>query len=230
MADIAVMAPIAMTLAEHGAWLRPKAAEVELPGIEAAISSLPSDHAGIRLHGVAGLHGLLAGSGSIGALAAEILGPACRPVRAILFDKSPATNWSLGWHQDRTIAVDGKRDVAGFGPWTVKAGMTHVAPPFDVIASMLTLRIHLDAVPASNAPLLIVPGSHRLGRIAERDIAGVVANHGIATCLAERGDVWIYSTPILHASAAATGSAHRRVLQVDFAANDLPGGLLWLGI
>jgi hypothetical protein len=38
------------------------------------------------------------------------------------------------------------------------------------------------------------------------------------------------STPILHCSEAAGEPAHRRVLQVDFAAADLPGGLAWLGI
>ena len=31
---------------------------------------------------------------------------------------------------------------------------------------MVTLRVHLDPVPATNAPLLIAPGSHKLGRIA----------------------------------------------------------------
>jgi hypothetical protein len=42
--------------------------------------------------------------------------------------------------------------------------------------------------------------------------------------------VWAYSTPILHASELATAPRHRRVLQVDFAAEDLPGTLEWLGI
>jgi hypothetical protein len=49
-------------------------------------------------------------------------------------------------------------------------------------------------------------------------------------CLAEAGDVWLYATPILHASEAAVEARHRRVLQVDFAVGELPGGLKWLGI
>ena len=65
-------------------------------------------------------------------------------MRAILFDKTPATNWSLGWHQDRTIAVAKRADVNGFGPWTVKSGLLHVAPPFDILVRMVTLRVHLD--------------------------------------------------------------------------------------
>jgi len=39
-----------------------------------------------------------------------------------------------------------------------------------------------------------------------------------------------YATPIVHASQAAPVPARRRVLQVDFAAVELPGGLEWLGV
>jgi hypothetical protein len=66
-----------------------------------------------------------------------------------------ATNWSVAWHQDRTIAVMERVDVEGFGPWTVKSGLLHVAPLFDLLAGMLTLRVHLDPVPETNAPLLV---------------------------------------------------------------------------
>lgn len=198
--------------------------------LEAVIHNLPSDQAGIRLHGLAGLQPFLTHSGFIGTLAAERLGPTSRPVRAILFDKTPATNWSLPWHQDRTIVVAERNEVEGFGPWTVKNGLLHVAPPFQILAGMLTLRVHLDAVPISNAPLLIAPGSHRLGRIPELEVPDVVKRCGVMACLADAGDVWVYSTPILHASEAAREPAHRRVLQVDFAAADLPGGLQWLGV
>jgi hypothetical protein len=34
-----------------------------------------------------------------------------------------------------------------------------LAPPFDLLAGMVTLRLHLDPVPATNARLLIAPGS-----------------------------------------------------------------------
>jgi ectoine hydroxylase-related dioxygenase (phytanoyl-CoA dioxygenase family) len=95
---------------------------------------------------------------------------------------------------------------------------------------MVTLRVHLDAVSETNAPLLIAPGSHRLGQVPEGEIPSVVERCGIATCFAEAGDIWLYSTPILHCSEAARAPAHRRVLQVDFAVSDLPGGLAWLGI
>jgi hypothetical protein len=201
-----------------------------LPEIEAIAATLEPDRAGIRLHGIEGLQGLLDPRSPIGAIATDAIGAVALPVRAILFDKTAAANWSLGWHQDRTIVVAKRRAVPGFGPWTVKAGLLHVAPPFEVLAGMVTLRVHLDPVGPDNAPLLVAPGSHRFGRVAEADIEAVVSKCGVAACLAEPGDVWLYATPILHASDAAADPRRRRVLQVDYAAGDLHGGLEWLGI
>lgn len=201
-----------------------------LGDLTAALSDVTPDRAGVRLHGRAVLATALAIDTPVGAVAAAALGPTARPVRAILFDKTPGTNWALGWHQDRTIAVAARDDLPGWGPWTVKAGIQHVEPPFALIERMVTLRIHLDPVPTDNAPLLIAPGSHRLGRIAETDIAPTIERCGTYTCLAGRGDVWAYATAILHASAASSGHAHRRVLQVDYSSDALPTPLAWAGL
>lgn len=213
-----------------GAELWPGAASPHLRAIERAIAHQPGDQAGIRLIGVDALSGLLGSRSAIGMIVAQRLGSATRPVRMILFDKSFAANWALGWHQDRTIVVRHRADVAGFGPWTMKAGLLHVAPPITLLERMVTIRIHLDPVPQDNAPLLIAPGSHRLGRVAEAEIPTEVARLGTYACLAAAGDIWAYSTPILHASDAAVAPRRRRVLQVDYAAEDLPGGLEWLEI
>ena len=164
------------------------------------------------------------------AIASIRLKRAAIPVRAILFDKSLDTNWALGWHQDRTIAVAGKNEVIGFGPWSRKAGIDHVEPPFEIIEAMLTLRVHLDPVDAKNSPLLIVPGSHRLGKIRKPELSAVVDRCGIIACLADQGDVWIYRTSIVHASAASQVKARRRVLQIDFSGDQLPPPLKWQGI
>jgi hypothetical protein len=159
--------------------------------------------------------------------ASNLLGYGARPVRALLFDKSVGTNWSLGWHQDRVIEVAAKADVPGFGPYTIKQGRLHVAPPIEWVERLATVRIHLDPVAADNGPLVVAPGSHRLGFVAEREIDAVVARCGEAVCLAESGTMWFYATPILHRSARSTGDRHRRVLQLDFAVGSLPGGLVW---
>ncbi|VXB91088.1 hypothetical protein BREVUG8_60239 [Brevundimonas sp. G8] len=125
---------------------------------------------------------------------------------------------------ERRVAVD------GFGPWSLKAGMQHVAPPFDLLSRMVTLRVHLDDVSEDNAPLLIASGSHHYGRVAIDDVPGVVRQCGVQVCLAKAGDIWLYATPILHASDAAARPMRRRVLQIDYAADELPGDLEWLGV
>lgn len=221
---------ITTDFAAYGAKLFKGALKPCLDKLEAALSTLRQSEAGLRLHGIEALHPLLAHDGCIGAVAASILGASAKPVRAILFNKSPETNWSLAWHQDRTICVKDRRETQGFGPWTVKSGLIHVAPPFDLLTRMVTLRVHLDDVSATNAPLLIAPGSHLYGRVAANDADQIIALCGMAACVAEAGDIWLYATPILHASEKAAIPASRRVLQVDYAAEELPGGLEWLGL
>jgi hypothetical protein len=151
-----------------------------------------------------------------------------RPVRAILLDKSADVNWGLPWHQDRVIAVREHHEVPGFTGWSCKDGMLHVQAPAELMAGMLTLRIHVDRVDAGNAPLLILRGSHLLGRLAEAEIDALAASAPKVSCLAEGGDIWVYRTPVVHASEPqSTAGARRRVLQVDYAGFSLPGGLRW---
>lgn len=220
-----------LSLATHGAsHIRSALDAAALASIESALAALPADQPGLRLASLPALAAILAPSGAIGRHAAAHLGPEAQPVRAVLFDKSATTNWSLGWHQDRTIPVRSRVDTPGFGPWTLKSGIRHVAPPQDLLDRMITLRIHLDPVDADNAPLMIAPGSHRHGRIPESSIADLVARCGTHACLAQRGDIWLYATPILHASDSAANPRRRRVLQLDYSADVLPGTLEWLGV
>lgn len=202
----------------------------ETQQILAALAGLPSDTAGVRIAGASGLASCLAATGAMGAIAEALIGPDAFPVRAVLFDKTVDRNWSLAWHQDRTIVVKRRIDTPDYGPWSIKAGLQHVAPPFEILAGMATLRLHLDPVDSTNAPLFVALGSHRLGRLTVDRIAEVVDRLETLACFAEAGDVWAYSTPILHASEAAARPARRRVLQVDYAARTLDGDLEWLGL
>ena len=219
-----------MAFQTDGAQLFKSALRPCIEELERALAPFPSEQAGVRIHGVDALDPLLRASGCIGAVASTVLGPSARPVRAILFNKTAETNWRLPWHQDRTICVRERREVPGFGPWSVKSGMHHVAPPCGLLARMVTLRAHLDDVPAANAPLLIAPGSHSYGRIAAHKVAAIVRRCGATACIADAGDVWLYSTLILHASERASAPGSRRVLQVDYAAEELAHGLQWLGV
>lgn len=217
----------AATLTKEGAVRLDRAALALLPALEAALADLVPDRAGIRLWDRPPLAALL--DGPIGEIARTLL-PDARPVRALLFNKTAETNWALGWHQDRTIAVRARHDMPGFAAWTVKSGTLHVEPPFALIERMVTLRLHLDPVDADNAPLLVALGTHRWGRIEDGAIAATVANAAIIACTAEVGDVWAYATPILHASDAARLPRARRVLQIDYSADTLPPPLAWRGV
>lgn len=223
--------PADITLEKDGAQLFAHALdEAACIRLEAALAALPTGMPGVRIGDGPQLKPFLDTAGFVGAIATAVLGPEARPVRAILFDKTAERNWSLGWHQDRTIVVRERIDADGFGPWTVKSGLIQVEPPFAILERMVTLRVHLDAVDWNNAPLRIVSGSHRLGRLPEAEIERVVATFGERLCLAERGDIWLYATPIVHASLAADPPQRRRVLQVDYSADAAPGPLAWRGV
>ncbi|GAA0626165.1 hypothetical protein GCM10009422_23660 [Brevundimonas kwangchunensis] len=186
------------------------------------------DRPGVRLSGDQWLADLLT-TGTPCRVAASLTSDAARPVRAVMFDKSPEANWSVAWHQDRTIPVKARVDAAGFGPWSTKDGVLHVAPPFEILTRMTTLRLHLDNVDEANAPLWIAVGTHCIGRIAASAATGEAGRAEQRLCLAETGDIWAYGTSILHASDRASGQRCRRVLQVDYADFELPGGLEWKG-
>ena len=194
------------------------------------VARYESDRAGKRITNSGPLSDWLHRSPAVRAALASVGQTSAKPVRAILFDKSPATNWALGWHQDRTISVSRIVEVPGFGPFTTKSGLVHVEPPFEFIERMVTLRFHLDAVDDANGPLLVIEGSHRLGKIATGEVDTVAGQGTTMACHADAGDAWAYATPILHSSKRSSSDGRRRVLQVDYSSDELPGGLEWLGI
>ena len=215
--DGAALFPAAVT-AEAVASLRER--------LDPAIDGRP----GRRLPGDAATGDLLTAEGPVGRIAAGLLGAPARPVRAVLFDKTPEANWIVAWHQDRTICVRERVEVEGFAPWSTKDGLLHVAPPIAVLESMVTLRLHLDDCDDDNAPLKVALGSHRLGYVPAAQATSRAEALPPFVCHAKTGDVWAYSTPILHMSERSRSARRRRVLQVDYAAAALPGGLAWRGL
>lgn len=169
----------------------------------------------------------LATSGPLWHLASTVLGSESAAVRAIIFGKTPGANWKVSWHQDLTIAVRHQIEVPGFGPWSTKAGVLHVQPPAAVLERMLTLRLHLDDCGASNGPVRVLPGSHRAGRLSGAAIDRWRGERGELECVALRGEVLAMRPLLLHASSPATSAAHRRVLHIEYAGAELPGGLEW---
>ena len=171
--------------------------------------------------------GALAHSAAVRVLVEPILGPGAFAVRGILFDKTPDANWNVVWHQDLSIAVQERRDVPGFGPWSEKAGVTHVQPPAALLERMLTVRLHLDDCDETNGPLRVLPGSHGYGRLDAAAIEQWRARVAVRICPVPRGGALLMRPLLLHASSDALSPRHRRVIHIEFAAEGLPGGLAW---
>ena len=169
----------------------------------------------------------LAQSSSVRSLMEAVLGPDCRAVRGILFDKTPGANWNVVWHQDLSVAVREKRTVPGWGPWSIKAGVVHVQPPFEVLERMLTIRLHLDNCGTENGPLRVLPGTHRLGRLGPAQIANLRQQIPETICGVGVGGALLMRPLLLHASSDAVIPGHRRVLHLEFAEGILPHGLEW---
>jgi ectoine hydroxylase-related dioxygenase (phytanoyl-CoA dioxygenase family) len=168
----------------------------------------------------------LAQSNAVRELVCPVLGPNCFAVRGILFNKTQSSNWKVIWHQDLTIAVCERLEVDGFGPWTVKAGVSHVQPPTDVMTGMVAIRVHLDDSRLENGPLRVIPGSHKAGRLSFEQIANWQRKQTLTLTVA-RGGAVLMRPLLLHASSACSVAEPRRVIHLEFAATELPHGLRW---
>jgi hypothetical protein len=202
--------------------------EAEVETLRSALTAVGEHAYGVRqlFDRVPGLLDL-AGSAKIRQLVERLIGYGPRPVRALLFDKNPTANWKVPWHQDLTIAVAERFEVAGYGPWSIKNGQHHVQPPVALLRTMAAIRIHLDDCGETNGPLRVVPGSHMQGRITGKQIRETVERLGEVTCTVRRGDAIVMSPLLLHASSTATTPSHRRVIHFEYCSGKLPEGLDW---
>ncbi len=167
----------------------------------------------------------LARSARLLALVASHTSADPRPVRAICFNKSPDVNWAVAWHQDLTLAVRERVDVEGFGPWSINEGVPHTQAPAEVLQRMLTIRLHLDDCNESNGALRVLPATHRLGRLSPPQIAKLRAEISEVVCCVRAGGAVLMRPLLLHASGKSQGRGHRRVLHIEYAGGQLPGGI-----
>ncbi|QDT63194.1 phytanoyl-CoA dioxygenase family protein [Calycomorphotria hydatis] len=207
----------------------------DIEEVIAALSQLPESDAVRRRVSIYGVRNLLETSPAIRELAVRpeiwqfvvpVLGPHAFAARAILFNKTPDANWNLGWHQDSVISVKEQIETPGFKAWGNKVGVWQVQPPPQILERMLALRIHLDDCPAENGALRVVPTSHRSGWLDD-EIAEWRTRHGEVTCEVDRGGVIAMCPMTLHASSRASSPSQRRVIHIEYANEELPGGLEW---
>jgi hypothetical protein len=153
------------------------------------------------------------------AMASGSLGPSAFPFNATLFDKSRRANWLVVWHQDTALPLQSRRDVPGWGPWSIKAGVLYAHAPADALSRVVALRVHLDDSTRANGPLKVLPGSHRLGVLTDPQIQGLSRSIVSVECLVARGGIVMMRPLLVHSSSKASGLTPRRVLHIEYTAS-----------
>ena len=149
-------------------------------------------------------------------IAEGALGKPARPVGATLFDKSPQSNWLVVWHQDTALPLCDRRDVPGWGPWSVKHGVLYAHAPATALERVVALRVHLDDSTILNGPLRVLPGSHQHGLLDDPEIAQLARLVPSVDCLAASGSVILMRPLLVHASSKAMAPAPRRVIHIEY--------------
>jgi ectoine hydroxylase-related dioxygenase (phytanoyl-CoA dioxygenase family) len=219
------------TFAADGIEIRPAVlSSSEINDIKAEVSV---DHEILRRTGIRNLEkkfesiARVAADSAVLSIAASLLGATPRLVRALFFDKTPQRNWFVAWHQDRTVTLDRRVEIAGWGPWSRKDGVYHAQPPRSVLDHMVTIRLHVDEVDEEGGCLYVIPGSHRLGILTRDEIERAAAVSAPRACVVKAGDAVIMHPLLLHSSRKSRRSAHRRVVHFDYSSYELPPGVSW---
>lgn len=159
-------------------------------------------------------------------IAQHIVGGGAVPFRATLFDKSPASNWLVTWHQDTALPIREKKEMPGWGPWSVKEGVIYAHAPASALERVVALRIHLDDSTTENGPLRVLPGTHKFGVLADEAIHDLSGKISPSNCLIPRGGILAMRPLIVHASSKVRSQERRRVLHLEYAASmTIEGGL-----
>lgn len=164
-------------------------------------------------------------NGHLKTMISNLFGDGYFAVKSIYFDKPELSNWFVAWHQDLTIVVDKRVEVAGYGPWTVKQNQFGVQPPLDVLQDNFTIRIHLDDADEYNGALKVVPGSHLKGIYRPDTINWQEETETV--CPVKAGGIMIMRPLLLHASNRTTNHKKRRVVHIEFSRTELPEEIEW---
>jgi ectoine hydroxylase-related dioxygenase (phytanoyl-CoA dioxygenase family) len=99
----------------------------------------------------------------------------------------------------------------------MKSGVIYAHAPTTALDRVLALRVHLDDSTASNGPLRVLPGTHRLGVLSDTDVATLAQQNEPVDCLVARGGVLGMRPLTVHASSKSRSDAPRRVLHIEYA-------------
>jgi ectoine hydroxylase-related dioxygenase (phytanoyl-CoA dioxygenase family) len=91
---------------------------------------------------------------------------------------------------------------------------------------MIAIRIHLDDCSDDNGALRVIPGSHLAGFLSDDEIRHR-SKEAAVICAVCRGDAILMRPLLLHSSPPAKTPSNRRVVHLEFAAEELPYGAKW---
>lgn len=149
----------------------------------------------------------------------DVLGLEALAFRATLFDKSPDANWLVVWHQDTALPLRQRKETPGWGPWSVKEGVTYAHAPAAALRRVLALRIHLDDCTARNGPLRVLPGTHALGVLSDDEVHELTPQMSPYDCVVPQGGVLAMRPLLIHSSSKSQDDTRRRVLHIEYAAS-----------
>ena len=164
------------------------------------------------------------------AVARSVLGDAAFPFRATLFDKSSCANWLVVWHQDTALPIRTRLDAGGWGPWSVKDGVSYARAPARALEHILALRLHLDDSTEQNGALRVLPGTHNRGVLSDEEVERLSRELRAEDCIASQGSVLVMRPLLIHSSSKSQNDFPRRVLHIEYAASASVGDGLELAI
>jgi ectoine hydroxylase-related dioxygenase (phytanoyl-CoA dioxygenase family) len=153
-------------------------------------------------------------------LARGVLGRHAFPFRATLFDKLPAANWLVVWHQDTALPLRERVDLQGWGPWSVKEDVDYAHAPAAALSQVLALRVSFDDSTGENGPLRVLPRTHTLGVLGDDSIHELATRIAPLECVVPKGGLVAIRPLIVHASSKSQTEKPRRVLHIEYAASD----------
>jgi ectoine hydroxylase-related dioxygenase (phytanoyl-CoA dioxygenase family) len=153
-------------------------------------------------------------------VARTVLGADAVPFRATLFEKTLAANWLVTWHQDTALPLRERQELQGWGPWSMKEGITYAHAPSTVLSRVLALRIHFDDSNSTNGPLRVLPGTHEMGVLNDDQIHDLSERITPIECVVSKRGVVAMRPLVVHASSKSQVEMPRRVLHIEYAASD----------
>ncbi len=191
---------------------------------------LRRSRAGIRHLLSDGSVAALATESTLLGIAREFLGTEAFPFRATLFDKSSDANWLVVWHQDTALPLRNRKETPGWGPWSVKEGITYAHATTRALDQVIALRLHLDASTELNGPLRVLPGTHKLGVLTDDEVSRLATQIIPVDCLASQGAVLAMRPLLIHSSSKSQIASARRVLHIEYASSISLGDGLELAV